>query len=277
MARGALTGEDPDSLTPNQVRSKLAEGKHFFESLTALSSTLGHAVPFVPALMAGINVAGQIKPVRDILSSLEDSTGWKWYRQRGSETGLGANVQLKDVMHRLYSWSMPGKPERDYVISHVLPEAFLADLLDALVQSNPPLAWSSDANVVLFFDGLEELFSGHGKDNVAIQLLEALTLSSYRERDETDPLLIVVGSRQSPIELTGTALPGGARPHTLQDEQNDSIRSLHQRWQQHLPVERTYLTLQDLCLPFQLDDFGQDDTKHYFSHFPVKGQHVADV
>jgi hypothetical protein len=178
MARGALNGEDPESLTPNQVRSKLTEGKHFFESLTALSSTLGYAVPFVPALMAGLNVAGQIKAVNDILSFLEDSTGWKWYRQHGSETGLGANARLKDVMHRLYSWSMPGKPERDDVISHLLPEAFLADLLDALVQSNPTHAWSSDANVVLFFDGFEELLSDPGKDTTAIQLLEALTLSS---------------------------------------------------------------------------------------------------
>ncbi len=171
---------------------------------------------------------------------------------------------------------MPGKPERDEEISHVLPEAFLTDLLDALPQSKPPRAWSSDVNVLLFFDGFEELLSSSGKENTAIQLLEALELSSHREGGETDPLLLVVGSRRSLIGLTVAVQPDIVGLSALRGEQRVSIRDLYEHWQQCLPVERANVTLQDLCLPFYLDEFGLDDTRNYLSRFPLKGQHIVD-
>jgi hypothetical protein len=92
IAQSASMNEDISSVSPTQVRQRLSAGMDFMKSLNDLGSSLGLAVPYVAPLLAGLRLAGQIKPVKDMLSYLEDSTGWKWYRQHGTETGLGANA-----------------------------------------------------------------------------------------------------------------------------------------------------------------------------------------
>jgi hypothetical protein len=107
IAQSALTNADLSSFGPNEIRRKLSTGKQVFEALTKLGSSLGYTVPLVAPLLAGLHLAGQIKPVNDLLSYLEDATGWKWYRRHGTATGLGANASLKEVLLRLHVLSLP--------------------------------------------------------------------------------------------------------------------------------------------------------------------------
>jgi hypothetical protein len=139
IAQAASSSEDFTSLGPTQVRQRLTAGMQIIESLSAVGSSLGYAVPYVAPLLAGLRLAGQIKPVRELLSYLEDSTGWKWYRMHGTETGLGASATMKDVLLRLQVLSMPGRAERDLLVNNLLPAAFLADLFDALIEADPPV------------------------------------------------------------------------------------------------------------------------------------------
>ncbi|HCI80402.1 MAG TPA: hypothetical protein DHW02_12005, partial [Ktedonobacter sp.] len=176
---------------------------------------------------------------------------------------------IRDVMLRLYNMSIPGRPERTQLIEQILPAAFVADLYDALVQSNPPKAWSKVANAIFFLDGFESLLDSSETSGTALRLLESLTLSRHRERGETDPFLVVLGTRQrDALEITQERVP--TQPlHAQQTELLDDssihtyIRGLHAHWQQRIPRNRRYLALRDLYLPLWLQDFGLDDTRSY--------------
>ena len=93
IAQSALTTTDISSFAPDEIRRKLSTGKQAFEALTTLGNTLGYTVPLIPPLLAGLNLAGQIKPVHDLLGYLEDATGWKWYRMHG--TTLRRQLKVK--------------------------------------------------------------------------------------------------------------------------------------------------------------------------------------
>jgi hypothetical protein len=107
IAQAISSTDDLSPFEPQEVRRKLAAGKQIFEGLKDLGSSLGSAVPFVPPLLAGLNLAGRIPAVKDILGYLEDRTGWQWYRRQGTVMGLGAEVGMKDVLLRLYVWKSP--------------------------------------------------------------------------------------------------------------------------------------------------------------------------
>ncbi len=263
IAQAAATNEDVASLGPTEVRRKLAAGVQIVESLSALSSSLGFAIPYVAPLLAGLKFAGQIKPLKDLLGYLEDNTGWKWYRMHGTETGLGANATLKDVLLRLHILSMPGKPERDLLVNDLLPAAFLADLFDALLDTDPPRAWSKTANIALFLDGFEAL--QRASSSTATNLLHVLAIRE-RKHGKTDPLLLVIGSRDYLPGLSleeEQAVPFGRT--AVQDEQEVQrhVREWYAQWQQRLPADRRYLRPRDLYLTFELCDFGQEDTRSY--------------
>ena len=83
---------------PRETRQR----HQLIESLGALSSSLGDTLPVVGPLVAGLKLALQLPVVRDTLASLEAHTGWTWYRQQGTVTGLGAQATMKDVLLRLY-------------------------------------------------------------------------------------------------------------------------------------------------------------------------------
>ncbi len=263
IAQAAATNEDVASLGPTEVRRKLTAGAQIVESLSALSSSLGFALPYVAPLLAGLKFAGQIKPLKDLLGYLEDNTGWKWYRMHGTETGLGANATLKDVLLRLHVLSMPGKPEREFLVNDLLPAAFLADLFDALLDIDPPRAWSKTANIVFFLDGFEAL--QRASSSTATRLLHVLAIRELKH-GKTDPLLLVIGSRDY---LPGLSLeeeqtiPFGRT--AVQDEQEvrRRIRGWYAQWQQRIPADRRYLRPRDLYLTFELRDFGQEDTRSY--------------
>jgi len=263
IAQATSSTEDLSAFGPQEVRRKLTAGKQIFESLKDLGSSLGFAVPFVPPLFAGLNLAGRIPAVKDILGYLEERTGWQWYRQQSTVMGLGAEASMKDVLLRLYVLSRPGKPEREQLISEILPAAFAADLSDALVdEAHAPLAWSRDVNVVLFLDGYEAL--QQASSETATRLLQVLS-TEPRKQGRTDPVLLVVGSRDLLAEVPAEEASVPFERTYIQDERfvQHHMRELYLRWQHRLPARRRSLWIDDLYLPLWLRDFGPDDTSRY--------------
>jgi len=263
IAMVAPTPEDLASLGPRQLRDKLTAGKQFFESLSSLSSTLGYAIPYVGALFAGLNIAGQIKPLQDILGYLENSSGWRWYRMHGTATRLGATAGMKEVLKRLHQLSILGTQERERLIEELLPAAFLDDLLDALVETIPPHTWRETTNVVIFLDGFEALQAS--SSTTATRLLQALTAEPYRT-GKTTPLLLVIGSRDLFLGVTDTEQGASFERRTAVHETKLLQRITRERyecWQHNLPHQQRFLRLTDLYLPLILHDFGLEDTRTY--------------
>ncbi len=272
IALAAPTQDDLASFVPGQVRSRLTAGKEFFASLTSLGSSLGVVIPYVAPLLAGLQLAGQIRPLQDILNYLEDSSGWKWYRMHGTETGLVANADMKAVLRRLQVLSRPGTPKREFLVEELLPAAFLADILDALIDANPPHAWSLTANVLLFLDGFEALQASSSL--TANQLLQALTVKPNKV-GQTTPLLLVLGSRDRLPGLDTLTQETTFEQRTgIQDEQavQAYCRKVYENWQQHLPVERRFLRLTDLYLLMELSDFGHEDIRSYLAKIDEREQ-----
>ncbi len=266
IAQSALTTTDISSFAPSEIRRKLSTGKHAFEALTTLGNTLGYTLPLIPPLLAGLNLAGQIKPVHDLLSYLEDATGWKWYRMHGTTTGLGANASMKDVLLRLHVLSLPGKPEREMLVNELLPAAFMADLFDTLLYADTPRAWSKQVNVVLFLDGFEALH--HSSSTTATRLLQVLT-TEQRKQGTTDPLLLVVGSREPLPGYTDEEQSIPFARTVVQDEHSvkQRVQELVADFQHRFPRNRRVLRLKDLYFPLVLHDFGLDHTRSYLLTF----------
>ena len=168
-------------LSESEVQHNLS-AKLLYTSLGEMGNALGNLIPIIPPLLVGLKWAGQIPSIRELLNRLEKGPGWKWYRVHSSALGVPPNTSISDVLLRLYSLSMPGKPGkegREYLVGHLLPAAFLADILDAL--SDPARVWSRTTNVVMFLDGFDALLGGTVASNTGIRLLEMLALSEQRK------------------------------------------------------------------------------------------------
>jgi tetratricopeptide (TPR) repeat protein len=168
--------------------------------------------------------------------------------------------------------SMPGKPERDFLVNELLPAAFLADIFDVLLESNIPAAWSKTANLIFFLDGFEALQSASSE--TATRLLELLTVRQ-RRGEKTDPILLVVGGRDY--------LPGSERKddrHVLtqrlatqsEQELQGVVKTWYAQWQQSFPADKHYLQIEDLYLTFELQDFEPEDTRSYLLKFGEQRQ-----
>ena len=232
-------------------------------SLGEMGNALGNLIPIIPPLVVGLKWAAQIPSIRELLNRLEKGPGWKWYRSHGSDLGVHPNATVRDVLLRLYSLSMPGKPGREgraYLVEHLLPAAFLADIADAL--SDSPRSWSKTTNVILFLDGFDTLFSGIGGSDTGIRLLEMLSLSEHRKWGEGDPLLLVLGSLKQLFERDDVwqDIPF-ERPFPMTDEQfaQKHAREMYGHWEKRLPNDKRSLQLKDLYLPLWLMNFEQDD------------------
>ena len=247
-------------------------GVQFIKSIGDLGSSLGNTIPYVAPFLAGLQLASQIKPVRELLSYLEDSTGWKWYRMHGVKTGIGANATMRDVLLRLQILSMIGRPERDVLVNELLPAAFVADIFDALLETDPPRAWSKTANPIFFLDGFEALQSAPASP--AARLLQVLT-TMQRLSGKTDPLLLVIGSREYITKSEeGATQRVPFERMGVQDEQEVQrcVKTWYTKWQQRIPIDKHFLRLKDLSLTVELTDFGQEDTKKYLLKFGEQRQ-----
>jgi hypothetical protein len=268
VAQSMPTPDNLASFGPQEVRHKVEAGLQTLESLATIGSGLGLAVPFMLPLLAGLRLAERSKPMQKALRLLEDQRGWRWYGQRhGARLGLGASASIEDVLRRLASMSMPGKPERALLIEEVLPAAFMTDMIEALVQANPPLAWSKTTNVILFLDGFEQL--QQVSSPTATRLLQVLAIEQ-RKTGQTDPLLVVIGTRNRFPGLTDTgAHPSFEDKTSVHDERQveQRVRSLYAQWQRQLPGNLSILRLTDLYLSLALRDFGLEDARTYLRKF----------
>src|SRR5258708_6125484 len=263
---GALVAQvsptaDPGALEPHTIQQKLATGTQLITSLSALLSSLGHALPVIGPLLA---VALQLPAASDFLASLEAHPGWTWYSQRGTEMGLVAGAKMKDVLLRLQMLRLAGTQERDDLMRKLLPAAFMADLSAALVEARPPQAWAPGSNVVIFLDGFEDL--QRADSTTATRLLQVLT-TEPRKEGHTDPLLLVIGSRDPLTGMTTDEQPV-AFARTVADETTAKRRmhDLYTKWQQRLPSTPRALRrleLKSLVLPLWLQDFGPEHTRSY--------------
>ena len=125
------------------------------------------------------------------------------YRTPSADIGLSTNVGINEVLLRLHALSVSsrsGKEGRDYLVNCVLPAAFIADLHDTLDGSSNPRTWNITTNIVLFLDGFEALLESSSR--TGIRLLEVPACNEHRKHGETDPLLLVVGSRRPLLQIT---------------------------------------------------------------------------
>jgi len=262
---GALVAQASSSAEgPQNIEEKLARAPQVIDFLGALGTSLGIASVVIGPLVTGIKLGLQLPVVRNTLASLEAHTAWTWYRQQGTVTGLGADADFKQVLLRLHELSLLGTPERDMLVSTLLPAAFMADLSAALVEASPPQAWSPQANVVIFLDGFEAL--QRTSSTTATLLLQGLT-TEPRKQGQTDPLLLIIGSRDPLAGMTAEEQPV-LFPRTVGDEATAKQRmhDLYLKWQQDLPSTPRALCrlrLENLVLPLWLQDFGHEHARSY--------------
>jgi hypothetical protein len=263
-------------LSQKEMQQRLAASLPLFGALGEMGSALsglGGYFALVAPLVLGLQWIERVPALQELLHRLERGPGWRWYQVQSLELGLPPNASIKEVLLRLYDLSVPGTPGRVLLVEQVLPVAFLADVLDALDGPEAPRAWSKTVNVVLLLDGFDALLEGSG--SAGMRLLEALACSAQRKQGQTDPLLVVLGSRQRLLELAGAEQnPPFEKVTQVLDTATleQRVRTRYTRWQQHLPTRRRYLRLSDLLLPVWLQDFGLEHTRAYLAQLGEQEQ-----
>jgi hypothetical protein len=266
-----------------EIHTKLSAGLTILAPLGEMGHALNNLLPFISPILVGLRISTELPALQSLLRHIENGPGWKWYETNCVRMGLLAGASCQDVLLRLHSMSIPGKPGqqgREYLIENILPAAFFADLLDALVYSNPPHAWSKSAAVVIFLDGFEDLLSLPGASNLALRLLEILALSEHRTRGESDPLLLVVGSREYLLpELSTSEQQSSSNQDDnahIESNLSDEARARQavERWREQLPQDMSNLNLSDLYLPLWLHEFSEYDTRSYLEKLD-KREHTS--
>ena len=233
-----------------------------------MGNALGGHFPLIPPLLVGLQRVSKLPPLQTLLQRLEQGPGWRWYQVQSIEVGLPPQASITEVLLRLHALSVPGTPGREVLVERWLPAAFLADLRNALDGPHAALAWSKVVTVVLFLNGFDALLEGKG--STGIRLLEVLACAEHRTQGQTDPLLLVLGSRQRLLELTDVAQHPPFEDMTRVVDYSIARAQVHARytsWQHHVPGpgKRRYLRLRDLFLPLWLQDFGLDHTREYLA------------
>jgi tetratricopeptide (TPR) repeat protein len=279
IALAAPPSENPQLITRRELSRKISEAADAFKALDQIGSTFTGVVPLIQPIITGIKATARIPKLNVLLQQLEKGPGWQWYREHTEDAALRIAQDIREVMLRLHLQSMPDHPRRQYLVEEVLSQALLTDLFEALQGSEVPLAWDHQTNVIFFLDGFEGLQDQFRER--ALHLLQLLTLTEHRKQGKTDPLLLVIGSRNRVLVRTEAEQDApfeeqtnDAGQTTLQDEQvlQQRIKDRLDAWQQRLPRNRRVLRLQDLYLPFPLHDFGPTDTNAYLAHLGMKRQ-----
>jgi tetratricopeptide (TPR) repeat protein len=264
MAIATTNNETLPTFSQKEVSSQLSKDISLFGAIGEMGNALGNSVPLIPVLLTGLKWTRNIPVVREVLNRLEHGPGWQWYREHGNDLGLRTATSCSDVLLRLYTLCLPGRPERTEFIENILPTAFLADLYAALNGVQDSAAWSRTANVVLFLDGFEVLLESPTK--TGMRLLEALTCSPQRKMGNTDPLLVVLGTRNRLFDVTSER-QNVAFDHltNVNDERvlAQEISTSLAQWRKGLPTSQRFLRVNDLYFPVWLQDFGLEDTRAY--------------
>ncbi len=261
----ALAAPAIESLPPTNLHELeicLSESVPFFNALHRLKTPLESVVPFVPYLLEGVTWP-DLRAIQAILQRFEKEPGWRWYRDCTSDAGLRSARTLEEVLLRLQVLSALEGPEREYLIEEILSAALVADLLDCLVTRANSYCWDKTTNAVIFFDGFETLLEKPNR--CGYRLLEMLALAEQRLRSESDPLLLVVGTRR-PLFAEDEAVP-----QATPEEQAAPMfaRRYAQRrlqdWLALLPEEKSAVRLNQLALPLRLQELGARGTRDYLA------------
>ena len=266
IALAAPAAETMALISRRDVIRQITESHLPVSALQELSGDLNSIAPPIAVALAALKWATRSSHIGKFLLRLALISGWQWYRDHTTDIGLRSAKTKWNLLLRLYAMSRPDQPERLALIEEILPAAFVADLYASLVATETPKAWDQSTNVILFLDGFETLLAEPG--NRALLLLESLALTQHREQGKTDPLLVVIGSRQRLLDVTevdhNPPLKTMNPPIDNATAQQQAQERL-ERWQQHLPTNRRFLRLADLYFPFWLQDFGREDTHAYLA------------
>jgi tetratricopeptide (TPR) repeat protein len=287
IANESPLGSHLPVLGHDEVRRSLQVARSAFKSINEMGNALGNAYPYIPPLLIALQWVGQtakkIPGLNELLLQLAHDSAWQWYCMNSPGIGVSAHASISEVFMRLHALSISSRPSvegREYLVNHVLPAAFVADLLDGLDGSECPRTWNAGANIVLFFDGFEALLES--SYTTAIHLLEILALHEERKHGKTDPLVLVVGTRTRLLENIQVGqqqeqYPSLALQTYTQDEVSAREYALecYTQWHQQLPRQMRYLRLSHLYLPLWLYDFGRDDTRYYLSQIDRQKQTQA--
>ncbi len=262
----ALAAPAIETLPPTNLHELeicLSESLPAFNALHRLKSSLESVVPFIPYLLEGIIWPAELKPLQAIVQRLDKEPGWRWYRDCTNDVGLRSAKSLQDVLLRLQVLSALEGPEREYLVEELLAAALVADLLDGLVTRQNLYCWDKTTNAVIFLDGFEALLEK--TNNRGHRLLEMLALTEQRLHSESDPLLLVVGTRK-PLFAEDEEAPEA----TPEEQASPSFaRRYAQRrlrdWLMLLPEDKDALRLKQLVLPLRLQELGARGTRDYLA------------
>jgi hypothetical protein len=199
---------------------------------------------------------------------------WHWYQdqvKKFEELDLPDDAPIGVILSRLNEMCTLGAPEREFLIEHILPKAFLADLRygsydkEPWRRTEPAKRQQGPRRVVIFLDSFEVLL--RNAESTARHLLEVLALNEYRKRGDSDPLLLVIGSEtQLPDMSRGQLnqhfpLASDTDTRTMQERAEDIFSG----WQQQIPPQddRHALSLGNMYLPLPLSTFSLDATREY--------------
>ncbi|HEY7348596.1 MAG TPA: hypothetical protein VH599_09810 [Ktedonobacterales bacterium] len=262
----ALAAPAIETLPPTNLHELeicLSESVPFFTALHRLKTPLESVVPSIPYLLEGIIWPAELKPLQTILQRLDKEPGWRWYRDCANDSGLHSARSLHDVLLRLQVLSALEGQEREYLIEEILAAALIADLLDGLVTRTNLYCWDKATNAVIFLDGFEALLEK--SNNRAYRLLEILALAEQRLSSESDPLLLVIGTRKrlfSDEEEGPDASPEEQAAPLL--ARRYALRRL-QDWLSLLPEDKSAIRLSQLALTLQLPELGARGTRDYLA------------
>ncbi len=263
IALAAPANETLPSPNHRELEVTLNESVPLFNALHRLKTPLESVVEAVPYLLEALLWPGEFRSLQAILARLDKEAGWRWWRDCTSDSVLGNAKVLQDVLLRLQTLSTMERREREYLIEELLPAALMADLLDGLVTRDNLYCWDKTTNAVIFFDGFEALLDK--TNNRGHRLLEILALNEQRLRSESDPLLIVVGTRKPlfpPVPEDEIA--------TLEEQVAPIFARRYARrrvreWLLRLPEDKSAICLHHLVLPLHLQDLGPRGAQSYLA------------
>ncbi len=201
----------------------------------------------------------QTGTLQHLIESTAPRAAWKWHR---AYLMLEDDASVQEVLEHLYNVEFP--QESEYA-EQILTAALLADLREFFEGTNP-LAWHGITHAILFLDGFEHLITSAAKNG--IRLLNLLTFTP--KHGESNPLLLVLGSRQRLCEATSskdTQMLERIELFQRRQSSQQYIKELYSYWLHQLPPRGKPLELRCLYLEFSLLNFVREDIESYLQSY----------
>ena len=241
-----------------QLQERLNEAQSVFATVNELGTPLEILLPQIRLLISSLKSIEHLTLVQAIVKQIVSNPVCAWYRLR-SELEINAEAPREAVLLRLYTMSIPHTPDWKRLVEELLPAAFLADIHAAFDSS----VWGKSTFVTLFLDGYETLLTP--STNLGMQLLESLISNERDQQGATDPLLVVLGSRNHPM------------PDLVAGQEGvSSVSAQYNRWVEHLSASiGDSSNLWNRYFPIVLNTFNYEDSRQLLSN--LAGEHSLDA